>query len=108
MNYVYFAIIVVCVGVSAFMLYKLLGIEKIKAWLVWAVSQAEKEFGSGTGKLKLAKVYDMFTDKFPFLQAIVPYSTFSNLVDIALDEMKEMLKNDKINAIIEGDENADG
>ncbi len=37
-------------------LYKLFGIDKIRSWLLWAVTQAEREFGSGTGKLKLAFV----------------------------------------------------
>ena len=27
--------------------------EKVKEWLLWAVTQAEAELGSGTGKLKL-------------------------------------------------------
>ena len=77
-------------------LYKLLGIDKVKSWLLWGVTTAEKEFGSGTGKLKLAMVYDMFIEKFPGLQAIIPYWLFSKLVDIALIEMREMLKNSKI------------
>lgn len=77
-------------------LYKLLGIDKVKSWLLWGVTTAEKEFGSGTGKLKLAMVYDMFIEKFPKLQAIIPYWLFSKLVDIALIEMREMLKNSKI------------
>ena len=32
----------------------------IKNWLLYAVAAAEKEFGSGTGKLKFAKVYNEF------------------------------------------------
>ena len=27
--------------------------ERVKEWLLWAVTQAEAELGSGTGKLKL-------------------------------------------------------
>ena len=81
--------------------YKLFGIDKIRSWLLWAVTQAEKEFGSGTGKLKLAFVYDMFIAKFPKLQIIVPFKLFSALVDQALAVMKEMLKNERILALIE-------
>lgn len=81
--------------------YKVFGINKIETWLLWAVIQAEKEFGSGTGKLKLAMVYDAFISKFPKLQAIIPYSLFSAMVDKALEQMREMLKNHKISEFIE-------
>ena len=81
--------------------YKVFGIDKIRNWLLWAVIQAEKEFGGGTGKLKLAMVYDMFIAKFPKLQTIIPYALYSALVDEALVVMREMLKNDKIVAFIE-------
>ena len=81
--------------------YKIFGIDKIRNWLLWAVIQAEKEFGGGTGKLKLAMVYDMFIAKFPKLQTIIPYALYSTLVDEALVVMREMLKNDKIVAFIE-------
>ena len=94
------AIIVIAAVAIFIALYKLFGIDKIKNWLLWAVTEAEKEFGTGTGKLKLAYVYDMFIAKFPKLQIIVPYKLFSALVDEALILMREMLKNDKIMAFI--------
>lgn len=95
----------ISIGIVAFLLlvfscYKVFGIDKIESWLLWAVTQAEWEFGSGTGKLKLAKVYDMFIEKFPKLQSIIPYKLFSFLVDKALENMREMLKNNKISKII--------
>ena len=34
--------------------------ERVKEWLLWAVTEAEKELGSGTGQLKLRQVYDLF------------------------------------------------
>ena len=80
--------------------YKVFGIDKVQSWLLWAVTQAEGEFGSGTGKLKLAMVYDLFIAKFPKLQAVIPYRLFSQLVDKALDAMRDMLKNQKISDCI--------
>lgn len=105
-DWIFYIFLVVAIALALFIAYRLFGLNKIKAWLLWAVTEAEAEFGGGTGKLKLARVYDKFVDKFPKLQVIVPFSTFSKLVDIALTEMKEMLKNDKINALVKGDENA--
>ena len=66
-------------------------IDQVKEWLLYAVMAAEKEFGSGTGAIKLRFVYDMFVTKFPLLVALVPFSTFSTFVDEALDKLKELL-----------------
>lgn len=74
----------------------------IKNWLLYAVAAAEKEFGSGTGKLKFAKVYNEFIEKFPEFAVLVSYEEFSKLVDEALSQLKDMLKNNKINQYIEG------
>ena len=62
---------------------------------------AEKEFGSGTGQLKFAKVYNEFIQKFPEFAILFTYEEFSKLVDEALDKLREMLKNNKINEYIE-------
>lgn len=66
-------------------------IDKVKEWLLYATTLAEKEFGSGTGKLKLRYVYDMFASKFPWLVKIVSFESFSKLVDEVLVEMNELL-----------------
>ena len=34
--------------------------EKIRQWMLFAVIQAEKELGGGTGQVKLRYVYDLF------------------------------------------------
>ena len=90
-------------------LFKFLGLptkeqlKKIKEWLLWAVSVAESELGSGTGQLKLRYVYDMFIKQFPTTAKFISFEYFSLLVDDALDEMKKMLETNKaINVAILG------
>ena len=68
---------------------------KVREWLLWAVTEAEKVLGGGTGKLKLRQVYDLFVTRFPWLARIVPFDLFSSMVDDALEEMREMLKNNQ-------------
>lgn len=70
-------------------------IKKIKEWLLWAVTEAEKELGSGTGQLKLRYVYDMFVTKFPYVAKFVTFEMFSKLVDEVLEKFKDMFKNNK-------------
>ncbi len=77
---------------------------KVIEWLKYAVSEAEKILGSGTGQLKLRQVYDWFCAKFRFLAAVLPFRVFSAWVDTALETMREWLDvNNKIgDYIIEG------
>lgn len=93
--------LVAIIGVAGAAVYRFVGLPtekqlaKVKEWLLYAVSIAEKEFGGGTGKLKLRYVYDWFLQRFPWLARMVSFEMFSKLVDSALDEMEEMLKNNK-------------
>lgn len=90
----------VCGGIGA-AIYKFVKmptsdqIKAVKEWLLLEVTKAEKELGSGTGKLKLRHVYDAFVTKFPWIAVAVSFDTFSLWVDEALDEMKEILKSNK-------------
>ena len=64
---------------------------KVIEWLKFAVVEAEKYLGTGTGQLKLRNVYDMFCKQFPVVSSILPFKWFSSWVDIALDTMREWL-----------------
>ena len=79
-------------------------VEKVRAWLLWAVTNAEKELGGGTGKLKLRQVYDLFVQRFPAVAMAVSFDTFSQWVDDALTEMRKMLVENKAAAeLVMGD-----
>ena len=76
---------------------------KVREWLLWAVTEAEKELGGGTGQLKLRQVYDLFVTRFPWLAKAISFELFSDLVDEALEEMRELLKNNQAaRAFVEG------
>ena len=76
-------------------------LKKVREWLLLAVTQAEKELGSKTGKLKLRTVYDAFLTKFPWLAPVISFDRFSELVDDALEEMRDMLdKNEAVKAFV--------
>jgi len=82
--------------------------EKVREWLLYAVVQAEKELGSGTGKVKLRYVYDLFIDKFPTVAKAITFDMFSNLVDYAVIQMRDMLdKNVNLQMYVEGVNNVE-
>lgn len=84
-------------------------LDKVKEWLLWAVTEAEKELGGGTGQLKLRQVYDLFVTRFPSLVKVVPFTLFSDLVDEALEKMRTMLdENQAARAFVEGGADSDG
>lgn len=73
--------------------YLALQFRSFKDWLLYGVSEAEKYLGSGTGALKLRFVYDLTITKYPLLAKLMPFHIFSSLVDTALDQLKELIKN---------------
>jgi flagellar basal body-associated protein FliL len=70
-------------------------IANIKEWLKYAVVEAEKALGSGTGQLKLRMVYDMAIKQFPWVVNLVPFETFSSWVDESLGWMNKQLETNK-------------
>ena len=101
-NYWYIIVAVIAaLVVAGVAIYRYFGLpsdaqlDKAREWLLWAVTEAEKELGGGTGKLKLRQVYDLFVTRFPWLAKVVSFELFSDMVDDALDEMREMLKNNR-------------
>lgn len=83
-------------------------IKQIKGWLLGAVTLAEAEFGSGTGKIKLSVVYDKFVEKFPWIAKVLSFDKFSEYVDESLREMRSLLStNEAVAAIVASKENTD-
>lgn len=77
-------------------------IEVIGKWLLYIVMEAEQIFGGKTGALKLVYAYDRFIEKFPAVAKVLPFEKFSELVDKALEEMEELIKNNEsIAALVE-------
>ena len=70
-------------------------LNKVREWLLYAVTKAEKELGGGTGQIKLRYVYDMFVARFAWLARVISFEAFSMMVDEALERMKKMLENNK-------------
>jgi hypothetical protein len=77
-------------------------VKKVKEWLLYAVAEAEKALGSGTGQMKLRYVYDKFLIKFPFMAMLISFETFSKLVDEALKKFNTLLdENEEVKKYIE-------
>ena len=108
-NLVFILSLVIAAGYVCWKIYAFTNLPKaeqiiaVKEWLLWAVAEAEKLYGSGTGVLKLRYVYDLFLSRFGALETLISFNDFSKMVDEALDGFKDLLKtNEKVNTYIEG------
>lgn len=60
--------------------------------LFYLVTQAEREFGGGTGQLKYAAVYTWLYEQLPAMaKFILPKKTVETLIEAAVSKMKEYL-----------------
>ena len=55
----------------------------------------KRNWGGGTGQIKLRYVYDMFVARFTWLARVISFEAFSMMVDEALERMKKMLESNK-------------
>ena len=80
-------------------------LNKVREWMLYAVTKAEKELGGGTGQIKLRYVYDMFVARFTWLAKVISFEMFSMMVDEALEKMKAMLEsNNAVKKLIQKEE----
>ena len=86
--------IIICVVTLVVGGFVALQFKSFKQWLVYACSESEEYFGSGSGQLKLRYVYNLAVEsKFGFITKIITFKMFSNFVDGALVKMREMIEN---------------
>lgn len=84
---------------------KLVRSEKVRVWILYAITEAEKEFGSGKGEVKLGKVYGEFTRTFPAIAKIITFETFKTMVDESLNAARVQLESEKLQEKIEVESN---
>lgn len=77
--------------------------EKVRTWLLFAIAEAEKEFGGGHGQMKLGKVYGDFTKTFPSLAKVISFETFKEIVDESLIVLRSQLESEKTKEKIEAE-----
>lgn len=76
-------------------------IADLKEWLKFAVIEAEKNLGSGTGALKLRSVYDRALGVFPWIKMFISFEQFNGYVIEALEWMEaELGRNPSIAAYV--------
>lgn len=66
--------------------------KRFRTWLLYVVTEAEREMGKDTGELKLLKAYEEFVKRFPIFSLLISFDSFKLTVDESLKQMKQMLE----------------
>jgi len=95
---------VIVVVVLAILYVRKNGVAFIEAMLLSLVTEAEKDFGGGTGVLKKSTVVTAIYEKLPsILRLFVSEATISRLIDEAVESAKvKWANNERLNEIISG------
>lgn len=95
-TFIFMAVVIIAILIVAVIAFFKLPVatqkRKIKEWLLWAVTECERQMGSGTGQLKLRIVMEWMVSAFPWVSKLISFDTFSAWVDEALERMREMLE----------------
>ena len=80
-------------------------IEDLEKFLRYLVYKAEELYGSKTGQLKLAYVYNLAVQQFPWIAYFMTYDEFNEkYVKAALDWLKEQVNNNEAIKVLLGTE----
>lgn len=67
-------------------------LSKVKAALLYMVTEAEKELKSKTGRVKRSMVWEWLVERFPIISLFITEEKYDELLDQALEEFKKMLE----------------
>ena len=74
-------------------------IEAVRRSMLYFVTEAEKEYGGGTGALKRAKVFAEIFKQYPILAQFANVEAVTSLIDYFIDdnlvELRELLENNE-------------
>ncbi len=84
-------------------------IKEVKGVLLYFVTQAEKDFGGKTGKLKKSAVLVWIYEKMPkLIRLFISSEQFGSLIDTAADELTKYLASNTAAAAIVNGEDKEG
>ena len=97
--WVYFFILLIIGALTVYAVLRFLKltpgkqIEKVKAALLYMVTEAEREFKSKTGRIKRSMVWEWLVERFPIVTLFLTEEQYDKLLDQALAEFRKMLEN---------------
>lgn len=97
-NWLLFVIALILVMLTVYVVLKFLKLtpkqqlSKVKAALLYMVTEAEKELKSETGRVKRSMVWEWLIERFPVVTLFISEEKYDELLDQALEEFRKMLE----------------
>lgn len=97
-NWVIFVIALVLILLTVYAVLRFLKLtpkqqlSKVRAALLYMVTEAEKELKSKTGRVKRSMVWEWLVERFPFISLFITEEKYDELLDQALEEFRKMLE----------------
>lgn len=97
-NWVIFVIALVLILLTVYAVLRFLKLtpkqqlSKVRAALLYMVTEAEKELKSKTGRVKRSMVWEWIVERFPFISLFITEEKYDELLDQALEEFRKMLE----------------
>lgn len=96
--WVYFFILLIIGALTVYAVLRFLKltpgkqIKKVKAALLYMVTEAEREFKSKTGRIKRSMVWEWLVERFPIVTLFLTEEQYDELLNKALEEFRKMLE----------------
>lgn len=97
-NWVIFVIALVLILLTVYAVFRFFKLtpkqqlSKVRAALLYMVTEAEKELKSKTGRVKRSMVWEWLVERFPFISLFITEEKYDELLDQALEEFRKMLE----------------
>lgn len=97
-NWLLFVIALILVMLTVYAVLKFLKLtpkqqlNKVKAALLYMVTEAERELKSETGRVKRSMVWEWLIERFPVVTLFITEEKYDELLDQALEEFRKMLE----------------
>lgn len=100
-NWLIFVIVLIIVLLTVYAVLRFLKLTpkqqlgKVKAALLYMVTEAEKELKSNTGRVKRSMVWEWIVERFPIVSLFITEEKYDELLEEALVEFRKMLESNE-------------
>ncbi len=100
-NWVYFFCLIVLATIAVYTLLAFLKLtpkqqmKKLQVALLYMVTEAEKEMGSETGRVKRSMVWEWLVKRFPVITLFLTEEKYDELLEQALAEFRKLLESNE-------------
>lgn len=100
-NWMYFFCLIVLVTLAVYALLTFLKLtpkqqmKKLQVALLYMVTEAEKEMGSETGRVKRSMVWEWLVKRFPVITLFLTEEKYDELLEQALAEFRKLLESNE-------------